>query len=119
MSLSAVRWGAEARATRWVPTLPLVGRVDARSASGWGDSSRSSFTPPRLAASLLADPPPPGEGIRACGSHRAYLPFDCQTANAPRARLAGGGCPSSVFRSLEKLRGRRAPTGAGAEAPHP
>ena len=44
--------------------------------------------------------------------------FDCQTANAPPARLAGGGCPSSIFCSVKK-EGSRTPTGADAEAPHP
>jgi len=48
-------------------TFPWRGKVDARSAAGWGESARSALripasprTPPRAPA--VRDPPPPGEG---------------------------------------------------------
>jgi hypothetical protein len=53
--------------TMLIFTFPWRGKVDARSAAGWGESARSALripappsTPPRVPSGR--DPPPPGEG---------------------------------------------------------
>ena len=47
-----------------------------------------------------------------------FFRFDCQTANAPPPGWQGAGAPCP-FSAPRKNEGSRAPTGAGAEAPHP
>ena len=85
-------------------TFPWRGKVDARSAAGWGESARSALripasprTPPRAPA--VRDPPPPGEGEgdRSRGARRAsVLATTKATTGSPPNKMRGGGAPEGA-----------------------
>jgi hypothetical protein len=69
-------------------TFPWRGKVDARSAAGWGESARSALripasprTPPRVPSGR--DPPPPGEG-EGDRSRDASAPEFCSKNESPQ-----------------------------------
>jgi hypothetical protein len=73
----------------------------------------------RVAQRARCHPPLKGEGIRACGPLRAHHPDSIvKQPKLRRPDWQGAGALVS-FPLPQKMRGSRAPTGAGAEAPHP
>lgn len=71
-------------------TSPWRGEVSPRSGLGGGESfSCDVVTPPRRTSSMLADPPPPGEGIKRKLPRRGFIALAAGAALAlPRAARA-------------------------------